>query len=69
MISNKSKVLAAVAIADKINTLNLKKAEYVKWRNEGDQSEENKQFWRGQISYLDVITEEYREARNEMING
>jgi len=69
MISDKSKVLAAVAIADKIDTLSHRKAECVKWFQADDASEESKKFWTDALESINRDIQEYSDARYEMINN
>jgi hypothetical protein len=69
MLSNNTIVLAAVAVSDKIDMLHRRKAECTKWMKEGDQSEENQNFWTQHIEMLDKTIQEYAEARKELINS
>jgi hypothetical protein len=69
MLSNNTIVLAAVAVSDKIDMLHRRKAECTKWMKEGDQSEENQNFWTQHIESLEKDVLDYTKAKQELINS
>jgi hypothetical protein len=71
MITDKAKVLAAIAIADKIDIFNRRKEECTVWHQaaEDAEDEESKKFWTDAIECIDENIQEYSAARIEMING
>ena len=69
MISDKAKVLAATAIADKIYILNRRKEECSKWLKEDEADEVSKKFWTATMESIGKNIQEYSDARDEMIKG
>lgn len=68
MLTNKSLVLAIVAIADKIDNLKRKKIECEKWMEEGEQNEENHKFWAQHIEKIEKDIQAYISAKAELIH-
>jgi hypothetical protein len=69
MISDNTIVLAATAIADKIDNLKDRKAKCMEWMKSGEQSEENTKFWTHHIELIEKDIQEYTEARQELFKN
>jgi hypothetical protein len=69
MITNKTIVLAVVAIRDKLYDLNNRKKECDKHLNSKALSSESKEFWTQHSLDLDVRIQEYTKAEAELMQG
>jgi hypothetical protein len=69
MASQKSLVLAVVAVRDKLELLRKRILEYEDHLRKANTSEESKEFWTHQLSYVENLIQEYRAAETDLLNS